>query len=126
LGCDGPCGVARPRKREWPAEKEKKGGRKRGGPVEVWAERPGRGAGPAAMPAQAEKEREAGLRERKRGREEGLGFFQTLSKLCKLHSNKHATMHSNYDAQALIASKIIKLIFKYLMAKFIYSLENKI
>jgi hypothetical protein len=76
LGCDEPCGVARPRKREWSAEKEKKGGRKRGGPVEVWAERPGRGAGPAAMPAQDEKEREAWLKERKRGRDEGLGFFK--------------------------------------------------
>jgi hypothetical protein len=58
--------------------------------VEVWAERPGRGAGPAAMPAQDEKEREAWLKERKRGRDEGLGFFQTLSKLCKLHSNRWA------------------------------------
>jgi hypothetical protein len=28
-------------------------------------------------------------------------------------------MHSNYDAQALIISNIIKMIFKYLKAKFI-------
>jgi hypothetical protein len=62
------------------------------------------------------------------GKEEGFwcffSFFQTLfqtfSKLCKLHSNKHKTMHSNYDAQALVASKIIEMIFKYLKAKFIW------
>jgi hypothetical protein len=29
-------------------------------------------------------------------------------------------MHSNYDAQALVASKIIEMVFKYLKAKFIW------
>jgi hypothetical protein len=48
------------------------------------------------------------------GERERRGFgFLYFFKLCKLHSNKHETMHSNYDAQALIASKIIKMIFKY-------------
>jgi hypothetical protein len=34
-------------------------------------------------------------------------------------SLKQKTMHSNYDEQALIDSKIIRMIFKYLKAKFI-------
>jgi hypothetical protein len=57
----------------------------------------------------------------KRGREEGCGvsFFKLLFKLYKLHSNKHKTMHSNYDAQALIVSNIIEMTFKYLKANFI-------
>jgi hypothetical protein len=68
------------------------------------------------------------------GEKRGFGvsffsFFKLFFKLCKLHSNKHKTIHSNYDAQALIASKIIEMIFKYLKAKFfdnlIKSLENK-
>jgi hypothetical protein len=40
------------------------------------------------------------------------------------------TMQPKYDSHALVASKIIEMIFKYLNAKFIWylinSLENKI
>jgi hypothetical protein len=63
----------------------------------------------------------AGPKERREGEKRDLGFlfFKLLFKLYKLHSNKHKTMHSNYDAQALIDSKIIEMIFKYLKAKFI-------
>jgi hypothetical protein len=38
-----------------------------------------------------------------------LFFFKLVF---KLHSN-NKTMHSNYDAQALIVSSIIEMIFKY-------------
>jgi hypothetical protein len=39
-------------------------------------------------------------------------LFKFLFKLCKLHSN-NKTMHPNHDAQALIISNIIEMIFKY-------------
>jgi hypothetical protein len=84
----------------------------RGGPAGVWAERPGRGGGPCELLGHG-LERAGLKKEKERGRQEGFGFFnsfQTLFfKLCKLHSNDK-TMHSNYDAQALIDSKIIKMI----------------
>jgi hypothetical protein len=49
-----------------------------------------------------------------KGRERGFGisFFQTLSQTLQT-SLKHKTMHLNYDAQALIVSNIIEMIFKY-------------
>jgi hypothetical protein len=79
-----------------PARKnKKKGGRKRGGPVEVWAERPGRGARPRELLGR-ELGKEAGLKkEKERGREEGFGFcffnfmiFKTSHKQEKGHATK--------------------------------------
>jgi hypothetical protein len=45
-------------------------------------------------------------------------FFQTPFRTLQTSLNPK-TMHLNYDAQELIDSKIIKMIFKYLKAKFI-------
>jgi hypothetical protein len=58
-----------------------------------------------------------------KGREKGLRFgfpffFQTPFRTLQTSLNPK-TMHLNYDAQELIDSKIIKMIFKYLKAKFI-------
>jgi hypothetical protein len=44
-----------------------------------------------------------------------LNSFQTF---CKLHSNNKTT-HSNHDAQALIASKLLKWYLNILKVKFI-------
>jgi hypothetical protein len=58
-----------------------------------------------------------GPEEKGRG-EMGFGVFlfkffsNSFFKLCKLHSN-NKTMHSNNDAQALIISNIIEMMFKY-------------
>jgi hypothetical protein len=75
----------------------------------LWAEKKGMGRG-------KEKGR-LGWNER-RGRR-GLKFsfffrlfFKLFFKLCKLHSN-NKTMQSNHNAQALIISNIIAMIFKY-------------
>jgi hypothetical protein len=55
----------------WRAREEKRK-RKEGGPVEVWAERPGRGAGPRELLGRG-LGKEAGLKkEKERGREEGF------------------------------------------------------
>jgi hypothetical protein len=45
-----------------------------------------------------------------RGLGSGLSFFSNSFQTLKT-SLKHKIMHSNYDAQALIVSKIIKMIF---------------
>jgi hypothetical protein len=58
------------------------------------------------------EERLVGLKERE-GEEGRFCEFSFFFKLVfKLHSN-NKTMHSNYDAQALIVSSIIEMIFKY-------------
>jgi hypothetical protein len=56
------------------------------------------------------RERNRAERRKGRGRERELeSFFQTLFKLCKLHSNKHkSTMQPKDDAQALVAFKIVQ------------------
>jgi hypothetical protein len=72
------------------------------------------------MPAQAEKEREARLRERERERERrGFGFCFFNFMIFKTSHKQAKSRQQKDDAQALIASKIIKMIFKYLKAKFI-------
>jgi hypothetical protein len=59
---------------------------------------------------------------RRKGRGEGFGVF-----LFKFFSNsfsnfqtplKQETMHSNHDAQALIISNIIEMMFKYFKGQF--------
>jgi hypothetical protein len=70
-------------------------------------------------PRKKERKRETG-----RG-EKGFGIFlfkffsNSFFKLFKLHSH-NKTMHSNHDAQALIISNIIEMIFKYFKGQFIY------
>jgi hypothetical protein len=55
-----------------------------------------------------------GRKERERGLGEFCFFsktfqiFSNLQNTLKLHTNKQNTLHSNYDAQALIASKFLK------------------
>jgi hypothetical protein len=68
------------------------------------------------------KEGRLGRKERGRGgRVWFFSFFKILFKLffklCKLHSN-NKTMHSNHNAQALIISNIIEMIFKYFKGQF--------
>jgi hypothetical protein len=70
----------------------------------------------------------AGLREREREVLEFSFFSNSFSNFCKLHSN-NKTMHSNHDAQTLIVSNIIEMIFKYfkgqnLFDNLVRSLEN--
>jgi hypothetical protein len=73
------------------------------------------------------RRRKIGWAEERKGKgRKGLGFpfsffkilFKLFFKLCKLHSS-NKIMHSNHDAQELINSNIIEMIFKYLRAKFI-------
>jgi hypothetical protein len=45
-------------------------------------------------------------------------FSNSFFKLFKLHSN-NKTMHLNYDAQALIISDIIEMMFKNFKGQFI-------
>jgi hypothetical protein len=95
-------------------------GRERRGSWAVLASWAGRGGGPEGK---AEKEREesywAGPRvegERFRGLmsfvflffSKTFQIFSNIQNILKLHTNKQNTMHSNYDAQALIASKLLK------------------
>jgi hypothetical protein len=63
-------------------------------------------------------------RKRRKGEGEGVwGFLfkfvsKSFFKLFKLHSN-NKTMHSNHDAQPLIISIIIEMMFKYFEGQFI-------
>jgi hypothetical protein len=72
-----------------------------------------------------ERERWAGWAWREKGRgERGKGFFLFLNLFSNSFSNfqtsiKQETMHSNHDAQSLIISYFIQLIFKYLKSQFI-------
>jgi hypothetical protein len=79
-----------------------------------WA---GRGGEPAAKKKEREESCWAGPRgegERFRGLVSLVFFsktfqiFSNLQNTLKLHTNKQNTLHSNYDAQALIASKLLK------------------
>jgi hypothetical protein len=69
-------------------------------------------------------DRIAGLKERQGEGRRVLGFFlfkffsNSFFKLFKLHS-RNKTMHSNHDAQALIISNIIEMMFKYFKGQFI-------
>jgi hypothetical protein len=60
---------------------------------------------------------------RKAGGLAGFGFLfkffsKSFFKLFKLHSN-NKTMHSNHDAQPLIISIVIEMMFKYFKGQFI-------
>ena len=109
-----------------------------GGPHRSATEGEGGGAGPrgeagqagrrgegswAAACARSGREREgrkgrAGPKREREGRE-GLGFgFKTFYDFQTTHIQTK-TMQTKNDAQALVASKIIQMIFKYLKAKFI-------
>jgi hypothetical protein len=110
---------------------KKKGGRKGGGPRIA--------AGPQGLLG-CGLEKKEGREIRERGVWEVFFFFQTFSnsffkllklnsfsnfkfklilKLSKQHTIKQKPCISNHDAQTLIASKIITMIFKYFRAKFI-------
>jgi hypothetical protein len=57
-------------------------------------------------------------------RGEGKRFFLFLNRFSNSFSNfetsiKQETMHSNHDAQALIISNFIQMLFKYLKSQFI-------
>jgi hypothetical protein len=87
-----------------------------------------------ALQAEGKKEREkekkvggeelGRKRERERGERFGFFFLKFFSnsfsnfQTFKLHSNKK-TMHSNHDAQELIISNIIEMLFKYFKGQFI-------
>jgi hypothetical protein len=83
--------------------------------------------GKEAGPRRGKRERVAGLGHKREERDRrgilGFFFFSNFFKLLNSFKTSHKqtinTMQPKDDAQALIASKIIKMIFKYLKAKFI-------